>query len=46
MAVLDGLTSVGGSNTLVFRDTGDTKDRVIATVDRDGNRTVIIKDVS
>jgi len=46
LAILTGLTSGGGTDTLTFRNTGDTKDRVIATVDKDGNRTVVIKDVS
>ncbi|KKM83304.1 hypothetical protein LCGC14_1310740 [marine sediment metagenome] len=46
LAVLTGLTSGGGTDTLTFRDIGDTKDRLVATVDRDGNRTFIIKDVS
>ena len=46
LAILAGLTSGGGSDTLVFRDIGDTKDRLVATVDRNGNRVVIIRDVS
>ena len=46
LAVLAGLASGGGTDTLTFRDTGDTKDRLVATVDRDGNRINIIKDIS
>jgi len=41
LAVLTGLSSGGGSETITFRDVGDTKDRLVVTVDRDGNRTVI-----
>lgn len=41
LAVLTGKASGGGSNTLTFRDTGDTKDRLVATVDLDGNRLAI-----
>jgi hypothetical protein len=29
-----------------FRDLADTKDRIVATVDADGNRTVVVRDLS
>jgi len=41
MAVLTGITSGGGSATLHFRDVGDSKSRLIVTVDSDGNRTAV-----
>ena len=41
LSVLTGKSSGGGTATLVFRDIGDTKDRISATVDADGNRTAI-----
>jgi len=31
----------GGGGTITFRDVGDTKDRVVATVDANGNRTAV-----
>lgn len=40
-AVLSGKSSGGGTVTNVFRDTGDTKNRVSATVTADGNRTAV-----
>lgn len=43
-AVLLGKLSGGGTTTEVFRDIGDTKARVTATVDASGNRTGITKD--
>lgn len=39
--VLTGKSSGGGTTTVVFRDVGDTKNRVSATVDASGNRTAI-----
>jgi len=42
LAVLTGLSSGGGTKTITFRDVGDTKDRLVVTVDTDGNRTVIV----
>jgi hypothetical protein len=33
--------SGGGTTTITFRDTGDTKDRIVATVDANGNRTAV-----
>ena len=44
LAVLAGLSTGGGSDTLSFRDVADSKDRVVATVDKTGNRTVIVLD--
>ena len=41
LAVLTGITSGGGTNTLTFRDVGDTKDRLVVTVDSNQNRTSI-----
>lgn len=37
-AVQFGKSSGGGTFTVTFRDVGDTKDRVVATVTQDGNR--------
>lgn len=44
MAVLAGETSGGGTGTLRFRDIADTKDRVVATVDANQNRTGVTLD--
>jgi hypothetical protein len=41
MAVLTGKSSGGDSSTIVFRDTEDTKNRISATVDANGNRTAV-----
>jgi hypothetical protein len=43
-AVLAGKSTGGGTSTLTFRDVGDSKARVTATVDADGNRTAISTD--
>lgn len=43
-AALAGKSSGGGTNTIKFRDLGDTKDRITATVDASGNRTAITDD--
>lgn len=45
-AVLGGKTTGGGTGTEKFRDVGDTKDRIEATVDSNGNRLVIIRDLT
>ena len=45
-AVLCGKSSGGGTTSVNFRDDADTKNRVAATVDLDGNRTAITKDAS
>lgn len=44
-AVLAGKVSGGGTNTIVYRDLSDTLDRITATVDTDGNRLAIIRNV-
>lgn len=41
LSVLTGKTSGGGTATIVFRDTADSKNRISATVDASGNRTAI-----
>lgn len=46
LAVLSGKSSGGGTTTVKFRDTGDAKDRVTATVDSNGNRTAVTIDVT
>lgn len=45
-SVLLGKASGLGTTTAVFRDTGDTKDRVTATVDADGNRSAVTLDAT
>lgn len=46
LAALVGKVSGAGTPTIVFRDVNDTKDRIVASVDADGNRTAVTKDVS
>ena len=41
LAVLTGKSSGGGTATIVFRDIADSKDRISATVDADGNRDAV-----
>ncbi len=41
LSTLTGKSSGGGTATVVFRDIGDTKNRISATVDADGNRTAV-----
>ena len=41
LSILTGKSSGGGTATLVFRDIGDTKDRLSVTVDANGNRTAV-----
>ena len=41
LSALTGKASGGGGVTITFRDISDTKDRIVATVDADGNRTAI-----
>jgi hypothetical protein len=43
-AALAGKSSGGGTATIKFRDAGDAKDRIEATVDADGNRTAMTND--
>jgi len=45
-SVLFGKVSGGGTGTEVFRDFGDTKARITATVDASGNRTAITRDAT
>lgn len=45
-SALAGKASGLGTTTAVFRDLADTKDRISATVDADGNRTAVTRDVS
>lgn len=45
-AVAFGKASGLAGTTATFRDTGDTKDRVVATVDANGNRTAVTTDPS
>jgi hypothetical protein len=39
-----GKASGGGTNTLKFRDQGDTKDVITVTVDENGNRSAVVVD--
>jgi hypothetical protein len=41
LSALTAKSSGGGTATVVFRDIGDTKNRISATVDADGNRTAV-----
>jgi len=41
LAVLSGKSSGGGTATIVFRDIADSKNRISATVDANGNRTAV-----
>jgi hypothetical protein len=45
-AVLGGKVSGAGSGSERFRDLGDTKDRVTSTVDAQGNRTSVSRDLA
>lgn len=45
-AALVGKSSGGGTATLKFRDIGDSKDRITATVDANGNRTAMTLDAT
>ena len=45
-AVLAGKVSGAGTGTETFRDLADTKDRIVATLDTDGNRTAITRDAT
>ena len=46
LSVLAGKSNGGGSSTIHFRDSADSKNRISATVDTDGNRTAITLDAS
>jgi len=41
LAALSGLVSGAGTSTARFRDLADSKDRIVATIDINGNRTAI-----
>ena len=41
MAALGGKVSGAGTTSIMFRDTGDTTNRIAATVDSSGNRTAV-----
>jgi hypothetical protein len=43
-ATLLGKVSGAGTTEITFRDVGDTKNRVVAVVDEDGNRTLVTLD--
>lgn len=45
-AALGGKASGLETTTAIYRDVGDTKDRITATVDADGNRTAVILDLT
>ena len=45
-SALFGKASGGGTATITFRDLGDTKDRITATVTSNGNRTTVVLDGS
>jgi hypothetical protein len=45
-AALVGKLSGAGTSTITIRDVNDTKDRIVATVDSNGNRSVVTKDVT
>jgi copper chaperone CopZ len=45
-AALAGKSSGGGTSTITFRDAADSKNRISATVDSNGNRTAITLDES
>jgi hypothetical protein len=45
-AALAGKVSGGGTSTISIRDINDTVDRIVATVDSNGNRTAVTKDVT
>jgi hypothetical protein len=46
LAYMGGKASGGGTTTVTFRDTGDTTDRVVQTVDANGNRSAVVLDVT
>ena len=45
-SALLGKASGGGTATITFRDTGDSKDRITATVTSNGDRTTVVLDGS
>jgi hypothetical protein len=45
-AVLLGKVSGAGTGTETFRDINDTKNRIVATVTAQGDRTIVVRDAS
>lgn len=45
-AAMAGKVSGAAGTTVIFRDLGDTKDRIVATVDASGNRSAVTRDVT
>lgn len=46
VAMMAGKSSGGGTNTLVYRDYGDARDRLTFTVTAVGNRTAVVRDLT
>jgi len=46
LSALAGKSSGGGTNTVKYRDLADSKNRITATVDANGNRTAVTLDAS
>ena len=46
LSAMAGKVSGADTSTITFRDMGDTKDRIVSTVDQKGNRTSVMLDVS
>lgn len=46
LSALTGKASGGGTTTVIFRDTGDTKARITATVTAAGDRTAVTRDIT
>lgn len=46
LAALAGKVTGGGTATVIFRDVADAKARITATVDANGNRTAITRDIT
>jgi hypothetical protein len=46
LTAMGGKVSGAGTSTITFRNVTDDKDRIVATVDNDGNRSVVTLDVS
>lgn len=46
LSVLSGRSTGGGTATVIFRDVADTKARVTAAVDNNGNRSVVTRDTT
>ena len=46
LAALAGKVSGAGTTSIAIRDMADTKDRITATVDENGNRTAVTRDAS